>query len=89
MIRFLLDKMISRHKAAIHREAAIIQGFMHLLMKPVNSAEKWTREEKQQIRADLKHLSLFVPALIIFLLPGGSLLLPILADILDRRSDRR
>jgi hypothetical protein len=37
----------------------------------------------------LKNLSKIIPALIIFLLPGGSFLLPILADVLDRRKTRR
>ncbi len=34
-------------------------------------------------------VSAYVPMLIIFLLPGGSLLIPILADILDRRKKGR
>ncbi|MGD0626313.1 MAG: hypothetical protein ABSB32_16530 [Thermodesulfobacteriota bacterium] len=50
---------------------------------------KWTKEEKEQIKNHLKHISLYVPILLIFILPGGSLMLPILAEILDRRRTRR
>jgi hypothetical protein len=50
---------------------------------------KWTKEEKEQIKNHLKRLSLYIPILFIFVLPGGSLMLPFLAEILDRRKTRR
>jgi len=62
---------------------------MQLLMKERNSGEKWTGEEKREIKIHLKNISKIVPILIIFLLPGGSILLPFLAEILDRRKTRR
>lgn len=85
MIRFFLRKIIARHKELILQEATRIQDFMRLLMKRRNTGKKWTREEKKQLKLHLIHLSAYVPILIIFLLPGGSLLVPILADILERR----
>lgn len=89
MIRFFLKKLIAKNKEFILKEATYIEGFMHLLMKQRNTGIKWTKEEKEQLKANIKHLSAYVPVLIIFLLPGGSLLLPFLSDILDRRKERR
>ncbi|MBI5099979.1 MAG: hypothetical protein HZB30_12170 [Nitrospirae bacterium] len=88
MIRFLLKKIISRQKELILQEASRIQDFMRLLMKLRNTGKKWTREEKKQLKLHIIHLSVYVPVLIIFLLPGGSLLIPILADILERRKKK-
>ena len=62
---------------------------MQLLMKNRNTGEKWTREDKKKIKLHLKSISKLVPALIIFLLPGGLLLLPFLAKVLDRRKAKR
>lgn len=66
-----------------------ISGFLGLFFKQRNTDEKWTKEEKAELKTHLKHLSMYVPVIIIFLLPGGSLLLPILAEVLDRRKQRR
>jgi len=73
----------------ILEEAGQINGFMKLLMKPRNTGAGWTKQEKAQLRKHLKRLSLYVPVLIIFLAPFGSLLIPVLAEILDRRKNRR
>jgi len=89
VIRFILKKLILKNKELIFREARHFQGFLHLLFKQRNSNLKWTKEEKAQIMKHLKHLSFSVPVLIIFFLPGGSLMLPLLAEILDRRKIRR
>ncbi|MEW6676086.1 MAG: hypothetical protein AB1348_08850 [Nitrospirota bacterium] len=89
MIRFFLKKLIAKNKEFILKEAAYIDGFMRLLMKQRNTGIKWTKEEKEQLKVNIKHLSAYVPVLIIFLLPGGSLLLPFLSDILDRRKEKR
>jgi hypothetical protein len=89
MIRFLLKKIISRQKELILQEATRIQDFMCLLMKLRNTGKRWTKEEKKELKLHLIHLSAYVPVLMIFLLPGGSLLVPILADILERRKKGR
>jgi len=88
-MRQLLRKIISKNKALILHEARDLNDFMDLLMKPRNTGVDWTREEIRQIKSHLKHLSLMVPALCIFMLPFGSLLLPILAEIMDRRRRTR
>ena len=61
-----------------------IQGFMHLLMKPRNGM-RWTTEDKQELRGHMMSLAETLPYLAVFSLPGGLLLLPILAWIMDRR----
>lgn len=89
MIRCFLKRSIEKHKNMILDEAVQINGFMKLLMKPRNEGAGWTKEEKAQIRKHLKRLSCYVPVLIVFLLPFGSLLIPVLAEILDRRKNKR
>jgi hypothetical protein len=89
MVRFFLKRFILKNKELIFREAQQFQGFLHLLFKQRNTDLKWTKEEKEQIKNHLKHISFYVPVLIIFILPGGSLMLPILAEVLDRRKTRR
>jgi hypothetical protein len=70
-------------------EVLSIRGLIQLLMKIRNTDEKWTREEKKEIKSNLKNIAKIIPAVAIFCLPGGSLLLPILAEALDRRKARR
>jgi len=89
MIRLFLKRLVLKNKELIFNEAQHIQGFLQLLFKQRNTDTKWQKEEKQQLKSHLKRLSLYVPILLIFTLPGGSLLLPILAEILDRRKKRR
>ena len=70
-------------------EVLSIRGLIQLLMKIRNTDEKWTREEKKAIKSNLRNIAKIIPAAAIFCLPGGSLLLPILAEALDRRKARR
>jgi hypothetical protein len=62
---------------------------MQLLMKIRNTDEKWRREEKEEIKSHLKNIAKIIPAVAIFSLSGGSFLLPVLAEVLDRRRVRR
>jgi hypothetical protein len=54
-------------------------------MKSRTTGPPWTSEEKRKIKLHLVQLSRIVPALTVFMLPFGSLLLPFLAEVLDRR----
>ncbi len=89
VIRAFLRRLLIKHKALFFQEAQRMSGFLYLLMKQRNTDEKWTPEEKKEIKRNLKILAMYIPILIIFLLPGGSLLLPLLAEIMDRRKTRR
>ena len=74
-------------KAMGRKDLYHIQGFMQILMKPRNG-ERWTPGDKIAIRAHLKSLASTLPLLLVFTLPGGSLLLPLLAWHLDRRKKK-
>ena len=93
MIKKYLKRLIIINKEAILMEVLAIRGLMQLLMKTRNTDEKWTREEKTEIKTHLKNIAKIIPAIAIFSLPGGSfllpILLPILAEALDRRKTRR
>ncbi len=89
MIRAFFKNQLLKHKALFFQEAQRISGFLYLLMKQRNSGEKWTAEEKKEIKRQLKILAMYIPILLIFLLPGGSLMLPFLAEVMDRRKVSR
>jgi len=89
MIKRFLKRLIATNKELILSQVLAVKDLMRLVMKNRNTGEKWTREEIHEIRAHLRHIAMLVPALIIFLLPGGSLLLPLLAEALDRRKKIR
>jgi hypothetical protein len=89
MLKLFLKRHILKNRTLILREANHMHDFMNLLMKRRNTEVKWTREEIRLIKSHIKHLSLYVPALVIFILPFGSLLFPILAEVLDRREKSR
>jgi hypothetical protein len=89
MIKKYLKRLIIVNKEAILMEVIAIKGLMQLLMKTRNTDEKWTREEKKEIKTHLINIAKIIPAVAIFALPGGSFLLPMLAEALDRRKTRR
>jgi len=89
MIKNYVKRLIIINKEAILMEILAIRGLMQLLMKIRNTDEKWTREEKKEIKRHLKNIAKIIPAVALFSLPGGSFLLPILAEALDRRKIRR
>ena len=89
MIIRYLKRLIIVNKEAILMEVLAIRGLMQLLMKTRNTDEKWTREERTEIKRHLKNIAKIIPAIAIFVLPGGSFLLPMLAEALDRRKIRR
>jgi uncharacterized Tic20 family protein len=61
---------------------------MPVLMKKRNK-QVWTREDKAEIRAHLVRLSKLSPYLVVLVMPGGLVMLPILAWWLDRRRGKR
>jgi hypothetical protein len=89
MIKKYLKGLIIINKQAILMEVLSIQGLMQLLMKIRNTDEMWTKEEKKEIRRHLRNIAKIVPTVALFSLPGGSFLLSILAEALDRRKTRR
>jgi LETM1-like protein len=89
MIKSYLARQIRNNREFILREVLAVKGLMQLLMKNRNTGERWTREERKEIKRHLRNISKIVPVILIFLLPGGSILLPVLAAVLDRRKTLR
>lgn len=65
-----------------------IEGLIAVLMKPRNGTP-WTADDRTLLRNELKRLARATPGFLIFLLPGGALLLPAYAWFLDTRRSRR
>jgi hypothetical protein len=80
--------LLEREKKRILAEILQVQGLMPLLMKPRNG-QRWTREDKAQIRCHLRQLFELSPYLVALVLPAAPLTLPILAWWLDRRRASR
>ena len=89
VVSAFVKRLIVNNKGFILQEVLAVKGLMQLLMKIRNTDQPWTREEKKEIKKHLRNISKMVPVIIIFILPGGTILLPILAEILDRRKKRR
>jgi hypothetical protein len=89
MILKIIISQIRKNQDLILNEARYIEGFMRLLMKQRNTGEKWSLRERMQLKAHIRRLVGYIPVLCIFLLPGGLLLIPLLAEIVDRRRQSR
>jgi len=89
MIKRLVKRVLIKNRAFILQEVLAVKGLMQLLMKSRNTGQPWTKDEKKEIKKHLRSISQMVPVIVVFLLPGGTLLLPFLAEVLDRRKKRR
>lgn len=89
MLKALLKQTLAKNKTLILHESQGMHNFMWLLMKRRNTGDDWTPEDIHQIKTHLRHLSFYVPVLIVFLLPFGLFFLPVLAEIMDRRGKKR
>jgi hypothetical protein len=77
----------ARERQRLLKEFSQVRGLMPLLMKPRNH-QQWTREDKVQLAAHLKRISMLSPYLVVLAMPGGLIALPVLAWWLDRRRTR-
>ncbi len=87
MIRRFYDT-VERERRNMLAEMSQVRGLMPLLMKPRNK-QRWTHEDKRELREHLRCLSRISPYLVVIVLPGGLAMLPALAWWLDRRRIRR
>jgi hypothetical protein len=85
----VIRSQVLKSKELILHEAREMSGFMDLLMKERNTGGGWDRAERVQLRRYLARLALYIPILLVFLLPGGFVLIPLLAEVLDRRMHLR
>jgi len=80
--------MTMREKQFLLQELVQIRGLMPLLMKPRNK-QHWTSDDKAQLREHLRRLTQISPYLVVFVMPGGLLMLPALSWWLDRRRNKQ
>ena len=80
--------LTGREKKHLLSEIIQVKGLMPLLMKPRNK-QRWTPEDRAELRVHLRRLSNISPYLIVLALPGSFLMLPALAWWLDRRRNRQ
>lgn len=91
MMRPVLRAMMGaqeRERQRIRNELGRAKGLMPVLMKPRNG-NYWTREDRTLMLQEFHALAGLSPYLVPIVMPGGVLLLPLLAWWLDRRRDRR
>lgn len=77
-----------RERARLRAEIARVPGLFALLMKPRNGG-RWSKEERAELRQQLRGLSRLSLYLIVLAVPGTTIALPLLALWLDRRSHNR
>ena len=80
--------LAERERKHLLSELIQVKGLMPLLMKPRNK-QKWTPQDKAELRAQLKRLSNLSPYFVALVMPGGFAMLPALTWWLDRRRNRR
>lgn len=83
-----LRDLQERERKRLLAEMVQVKGLMPLLMKPRNK-QRWTREDRAELRAHVRRLSDLSPYLVLVVLPGAPLTLPLLAWWLDRRRQHR
>ena len=81
-------ELADRERRHLVEEMAKTRGLMPVLMKRRNK-QKWSAEDRAEIRAHLQRLSSLSPYLVILVMPGGFAMLPALAWWLDRRRQAR
>jgi len=79
--------LTEREKRHLLQEILQVRGLMPLLMKQRNR-QRWTLEDRAELRVHLRRLSNLSPYLVVLALPGSVVLLPALAWWLDRRRNR-
>ncbi len=72
----------------IRNEISQVHGLIEILMKRRNGG-RWTKEERAILQRNLRALSNLSPYLVPLIMPGGVLMLPLLAWWLDCRRKAR
>jgi hypothetical protein len=83
-----IRNLTDREKKYLLSEILQVRGLMPLLMKPRNK-QRWTPEDKAELRVHLRRLTNISPYLVVLALPGSFVMLPALAWWLDRRRNRK
>ena len=81
--REALREILTKYRKRILKEIDSVKGLTALIMK--GTQRGWTKGELLLIKTQFIILEKKIPILLVFILSGGSLLLPLLVDVLDRR----
>jgi hypothetical protein len=84
----LFLQTLKRERRHMLDEFVQVKDLMPLLMKSRNR-QKWSAQDRRELRMQLKRLSHLSPYIALVVLPGGFAMLPVLAWWLDRRRARR
>lgn len=77
-----VQTLITRNKSRLLLEISQSKELMHLLAK--STSKELTKEEKKKVKTQILDICKSIPSLTIFLVPGGSLLLPILIKFIPQ-----
>jgi hypothetical protein len=77
-------ELADRERKYLMAEIVQAKDLMPLLMKKRNR-QPWSAEDRREVRERLTRLSKVSPYLVVFALPGGMVMLPVLSWWLDRR----
>lgn len=77
-----------RERLHLRDEMSETQRLVPLLMKQRNG-ERWTEQDRREMHEHLHRMVMISPYLLLFVMPGGLFLLPVLAWWLDRRRRQR
>ena len=75
-----IKDLLHKNKLRLYQEISQSKEAMQLIKKSTHA--KLTEEEKEKIKIQLLDICKSIPALAVFLLPGGALLLPLLIKLI-------
>ena len=75
-----IKRLLQRNKRLLYKELLQSKEAMFLIRKSTHST--LTSEEKEKIKEQLLDIFKTIPAFAIFILPGGSLLLPLVIKLI-------
>lgn len=73
-------RVLTRNKDKLAKEVSESKDFIRLIKK--SAREDLTPEEKELVKTQFKDIARTIPSLAIFMVPGGSLLLPIILKLI-------
>jgi len=83
--RKALKGILAKYRKRILKEIDSAKDLSSLLMK--GTQRGWTKGELLKIKTHFVILGKKIPIFMVFLLPGGFILLPLLIEVLDRRKN--
>jgi hypothetical protein len=84
LIKKYFKRLVAINGEFIRAEACEVKTLMRLIIMRLNTGNKWTQGELKEFRMHSKNALKIIYALVILLLPGGLLLLPLIAVLLNR-----